>query len=311
MTIEQWQLDPTLKKELDEHYKTAFSLSLKDRDSMDIARALTFDGLSETLSEVDLKDFLVSLGMFLPQGSIRGVGLEIGSGPGTFVGALATLTAVTRVYGVEACEAIVRELMTKVVTHIALEDSSKVVGAVGDFDHLDVPDSSVDFVFDFFSLHHSPNPAVTIKELHRVLKRGGVVICVDKARANRMSEKELDALLDVEYPVKTKLAMGLPPDVRHTRRMNGEHEYRMKDWKKYFNEAGFAHFEHYNMAKQAGNPLSILVKKMVAIFPIYIQKHLTGLFSRRITNNLEPSNRLFIDVFPQYPREFSLMIARK
>jgi SAM-dependent methyltransferase len=311
MEIENWGIHANLKKEIEEHYKTKYALSLVDADPISIAEKLTFDGFVSSLTIDNLTEFLVTLNTQFLHGGIRGVGLEIGSGPGTFVAALATLPQVTRVYGVEACESIINKLMTKVVGHIAGNNERKVVGAIADFDNLKLPAASVDFVFDFFSPHHSPDPSKTLKEISRVLKPGGVMFCIDKARANSLSPRELDALLEIEYTAKTKKDMGLPIDVKHTRRMNGEHEYRLNDWKEYFADAELSNFKHYNVAKIGGAFIGRLIKKLFALLPINLQSNFSKFFSRKITNNLEPSNRIFTAVLPFYPREFSLMIAWK
>ncbi len=311
MTIEQWEIDPVLKSELDTHYKTTYALSLKDHDPMDIARALTFDNLAPTITIKDLSGFLQKLDILFARNSIHGVGLEVGSGPGTFVASFATLPQVTKIYGIEACGALVEKLMVKVVKHIAGEDEKKVVGAVADFDHLSLQDNSIDFVFDFFSLHHSQNPQITLTEIARVLKPGGVLICVDKARADELNEIDLDRLLDVEYPDHAKQMMGIDPKMIHTRRMNGEHEYRLKDWKNFFLNAGFSEVKHYNVAKIGGNRLVRMAKHCIAFLPVDLQSKFSKYISKKVTNNLEPSNRIFTNIFPSYPREFSLMLVWK
>ncbi len=311
MDIEHWKIDPSLKQELDSHYKTKYSLSLSGHPPMDIAKALTFDGLANSVTIEELTKFLEILNLKFLHNRIKGVGLEIGSGPGTFVATLAMMPNVTRVYGVEACEAIVEELMMQVVTHITGGDTKNIVGAVADFNHLEIPDASVDFVFDFFSLHHSTTPDVTLQELFRVLKPGGVVFCIDKARSNNLSKTELEKLLDIEYSKDEKTGMGIPHDVRHTRRMNGENEYRLSDWENYFENAHFVNFEHYNVAKIGGHTPVKIIKKILSFLPMQLQSRLSGVFSKKITNNLEPTNRIFTNIFPSYPREFSLMIAWK
>ncbi len=311
MKSEQWEVSDALKTELENHYKTQYSLSLKDIEPIEIARALTFDGIAPAMTRADMEVFIEHLNTRFVKGGIRGVGLEVGSGPGTFVAAFARQTAVTRMYGAEACAAIVEILMTRVVHALAGTASEKVVGAIADFDRLALPTASVDFVFDFFSLHHSPDPAVTLTELYRVLKPGGVLICVDKARANRLSTADLEALLDTEYSNAGKRQMGVPEHVRHTRRMNGEHEYRLADWERYFAHAGFSRYEHYNCAKIGGRLPVRVLKHMLAKLPVSIQIKLSGFISPSVTNNLEPSHRIFTDIFPHYPREFSLMIVHK
>lgn len=312
MQIEHWNIGEDVRRELDAHYKTKYALSLTRSDPMEIAHALTFDGLADSITIEDLTRFLSTLDrLFLQGNGFKGIGLEIGSGPGTFVATFARLPNVTRIYGVEACEAIVQELMTPVVSHIAHEHTQKVVGTVADFNRLELPDSSVDFIFDFFSLHHSSNPEVTIAELFRVLKPGGVMVCVDKARANALSNETLDVLLDVEYSKDAKIAMGLPPDVFHTRRMNGEHEYRLSDWNTYFTDVGFEKLEHYNVAKIGGIFPVKVIKYILANLPLRLQTYVSKFISKKVTNSLESSNRIFTNLFPNYPREFSLMIARK
>lgn len=311
MIIEEWVMDGQLTNELEKHYKTRFSLSLANYDPIYIGRALTFDGLAQHITVEGLQKFLEALNEKFLGGRMQGVGLEVGSGPGTFVAAFAKMSTVKKMYGVEACKAIVETLMVKVVTSLALEDSSKVVGAIGDFDHIEIQDSSVDFVFDFFSLHHSSNLRATLVELNRVLKVGGVVVCVDKARANTLSDMELNKLLDTEYTSEGKRQQGVPEDVVHTRRMNGEHEYRLKDWERNFTEAGFDAVEHYNIAKIGGVFPVRVCKYIISFFPVKIQSKISWIISRHVTNNLEPSNRIFTNIFPEYPREFSLIIARK
>ncbi len=311
MTIEHWPMDESLKKELDAHYKTTFALSLATREPLDIAKELTFDGLANTVTVPELVRFLTILNKKFAKGKIRGVGLEVGSGPGTFVALLATLPGVEKVYGVEACEAVVRELMMKVVSTFAPNNTDAVVGAVGDFNRLALPDASVDFVFDFFSLHHSANPTITFAELARVLKPGGVLICVDKARANRMSESELDALLNVEYSEKAKIAMGVDPKALHTRRMNGEFEYRLRDWNRYALETGFASIEHHNVARVGGSVPIRILKGLISGLSPRLQSKISRYISKAVANHLEPSNRIFSNMFPSYPRDFSLMITTK
>lgn len=311
MNITHWEISDSLKQELESHYKTGYSLALSNQKPMEIVKALTFDGLSNSVTVEKLTRFLNLLNTGFLKNGIKGVGLEIGSGPGTFVATFANLPNVEHVYGVEACESIVTVLMEKVVAHISGENGYKVTGAIADFDHLSLKDNSLDFIFDFFSLHHSSNPAITLKELARVLKPGGLIFCIDKARADSMTDANLEALLDVEYSLEGKISMGIPPEVKHTRRMNGEHEYRRKDWKKYFEEAGFTNFTHYNAAKIAGATPIRAFKYFISLLPIRMQTLLSSHFSRRVTNNLEPSNRIFINIFPDYPREFSLIFAWK
>lgn len=311
MNIEQWEMSEALAKELEAHYKTTYALDLVTEEPIAIAKALTFDHFAPAVTFEELQKFLTVLNTSFLEGAIRGVGIEVGSGPGTFVAAFASMSTVQKMYGVEACRAIVEKLMSKVVTALAQKDAHKIVGAVADFDHLNVPDESVDFVFDFFSLHHSPNIAVTLTEIARVLKPGGVLICVDKARADILLPTQLDALLDTAYSPEAKKMMGLDPNIFHTRRMNGEFEYRRSDWERHMTQAGLVRFTHYNVARRGGNVVVRYIKKILSYLPLSVQIFFSRYISKTVANHLEPSHRIFTNMLPSYGRDFSLFYAWK
>ena len=54
---------------------------------------------------------------------------------------------------------------------------------VGDAARLDLPDSSVDMIFCHQTLHHLPNQIEAVRELYRVLKPGGVLLCAESCRS--------------------------------------------------------------------------------------------------------------------------------
>lgn len=144
------------------------------------------------------------------------------------------------------------------------------------------------------------------------MKPGGFIFCFDKARSDKLSAEDLDSLLDKEYDSKTKILMGLPPEVKHTRRQNGEHEYRLSDWKQAFKEAGFTEIKNYHLARIAGNPFSRLLKFFLSRLPIGWQIRLTNIFYRHKSyNNLELSNLVFSPSLKNFPKEISLLIAYK
>jgi SAM-dependent methyltransferase len=55
-------------------------------------------------------------------------------------------------------------------------NESKVIRVIGDFNKIELPNGSVDFVVMDGSLHHSQNSQVTMKEINRVLKKSGYFI---------------------------------------------------------------------------------------------------------------------------------------
>ena len=315
MQVYNWKIDPTLKKEIDEHYRTRFALSIKDESVTDIVKKITFDSVAPNITIGDVRGFVDYVNRtFLGRG-IRGVGLEVGGGCGFFSAVLATYPLVEKVYSVEICENIVRELMLKVVGEITQKNRAfeKVIGCVGDFDYLELPDASVDFVFDFYSLHHSSDIQKTFTEICRVLKPGGFIFCFDKTRANSLTAEGLEKLLDTEYSPEVKVSMGLPSDVFHTRRMNGEKEYRLKDWQDAFLAAGFKSFKHYHIARlPETKSFTNLGKKLLSLLPISIQTFLTGILSRDGNkNNLEQSHKIYTKLVNNFPKEISLMVVRK
>ena len=246
---------------------------------------------------------------------IAGIGVEVGAGPATFSSVLVTLPGVEKMYAVEVCRPIVERLSEKVAEYAAGNLAHKVIPAIGDFDRLWLENNSVDFVFDFFSLHHSSDLVVTLKELHRVLKLGGFALCFDKARPDHYTPQDLDELLDTVYDQGYNIQFNLPPDLKLTRRLNGEKEYRLKDWQNAFDRAGFRSFDHFYLAKPAGGrKLTRLVKVASAVLPPALQLPLNRLlpppkFKHKFI--IAHRNRVFAKPIQNFPKEISLMIAYK
>lgn len=314
MKIVRWPIDPNLAKETDEHYRTRFALTLKDKDPMEIVRAITFDNVAPHITLDDAERFVDFADSKLLGGALRGVGLEVGAGCGFFSSIFAKREAVRKMYAVEVCENIVRELMEPVSRYVTGDKGSdKLVGCVGDFDRIQLADGSLDFVFDFYSLHHSNDLDRTLRELSRVLKRGGAIFCFDKARADGLSDADLDRLLDVEYSDAAKRNMGVPAGAHLTRRMNGEKEYRLKDWKAAFERAGLGAFRHYHIARTSSSrPLVRMAKTAISRLPAGLQARVTGLLKGEGNkNSLEQSNRIYSDLLDRFPKEVSFMCASK
>lgn len=313
MHIVTWEMPQALKDELNSHYKTRLAPLLKNGTPLGAIQAITFDGVAPHLTLEAVERFVDFIDTQFLSNGLRGVGLEVGSGPGTFTALLAKRKRVEKVYGVDACEAIVRELMPAVVSYLMPSGSEeKVVGAVGDFTHIGLPDASVDFVFDFFSLHHADDLGQTLREAARILKPGGFVFCFDKARDNNLSDQDLNAMLDREYSEAFKRTMGVDPTQKWTRRMNGEKEYRLKDWKKSFLENGFQAFEHFHIARiKSNNPLVKALKTLFSFLPARVQARITNLLPLKAQNNLSPDHRVYTALLNDFPKEISLMIAYK
>lgn len=316
MEILNWKINPELKKEIDRHYRTNFALSLKDCDSKIIMDKITFDSVAPNLTLENIEKFVDYVDKNFLNKKIKGVGLEVGAGPGFFSAIFAKNKDVKKVYAVEVCENIVKELMPKVTSFVSDKSSAdKVVGCIGDFNNLELEDSSIDFVFDFYSLHHSDNLNQTLSEINRILKPGGVIFCFDKARGDYLTNEDLEKMLDKEYPAEAKKIMGVDPTVRLTRRMNGEKEFRLKDWKSNFIRSGFSKFEHYNVVRCAsGNKVIKKIKEIFSLLSPKIQILFTAkLFKKENigSNNLSNNNRVYTTLIDNFPKEISLMVAYK
>lgn len=315
MDILHWTIEPELRKEAQNNYRTNFALGLRERSALDIIRELTFDGVVDSITPDDVSELFNFVEQKFLHNKIAGKGIEVGAGPGTFSAILAKRSAVNKMYALEICEPIVELLTPKVVTGLAVSQANKVVGVVGDFNHIELPDNSLDFAIDFFSLHHSNDINVTIKELYRVIKPGGFVLCFDKARPDNFSDKDLNELLDSVYPESYNHYFGLPLEQRMTRRLNGEREYRLMDWRLSFVAGGFGLFEHYCLAKTAfGNKVNRNIKQFISIMPIGIQLIVNKFLPLPRANHkfiLSSDNRVFARPVNAFRKEISLMIAYK
>lgn len=309
-----WKIDPELKRDAEENYRTRFAIGLKDRPALDIIRELTFDGVVPKITIQDIERLFDYVEHHFLKRKIAGVGVEVGAGPLTFSSVLANRPAVRTMYGVEICEPIVELLAPKIASFVLEDRSDKAVGVVGSFDEMELPDQSIDFVFDFFSLHHSLDIKVTLKELSRVLRPGGFVLCFDKARPDHYTDKDLDELLDKVYPESYNRQFGLPLDQKITRRLNGEREYRLKDWCFAFDGAGFSRFEHYNLQQTKGTGITGMIKRMIGVLPPSLQGYITKLLPAPKQNHkfvLSSDHRVFSLPADAFRKEISLMVAYK
>lgn len=314
MEILHWSIDPKLERETIDNYRTDYALKLENKDALTMIRELTFDGSAPKITIQDIEDLFDFIENNFLRGKFNGVGLEVGAGPLTFSSVLAKRPNVRKVYGVEICRPVIENLAPKVSNYILPNSVNKVVGVVGSFDQVELPDESVDFVFDFLSLHHSNDLGITLKECRRVLKRGGFILCLDKARPDKYSQKDLNELMDTEYDENYKKQFGLPLEPKLTRRMNGEREYRLKDWAKYLKDSGFKSVEYYLLDKVSGLGLSYQAKKAISLLPVFLQKLVNNFLPKPRYNHRfihEDKNRIYSKLLNPFRKEISLIIAYK
>ncbi len=296
MEIQYWPVNPVLKKEAEENYRTRFALSLQNKNALSIMWELTFDGAAPKMTVDKIEALFDYVERHFLKKPIAGVGVEVGAGPLTFSSILAKRPAIQKMYGIEICQPVIEKLFPKVARYILGEQSDKVIGVVGSFDEIQLPDDSIDFIFDFFSLHHSLDINVTLKECHRILKPGGFIFCFDKARPNHYSQSDLDELLDTQYG----------PDY---------HRHFDIDWQRAFLGAGFSKFQDAYLAKTLSNSLvTRTIKNTISFLPPRLQQPIQAVLPKPKFNHkfiLADHNRVFVPFINHFPKEISLMVAYK
>lgn len=315
MRIERWAIDPELAREAEENYRTAFTKRLADYSGIEIMRQLTFDGVVPRITPEEVGALLSWISTNILPRSLRGVGIEVGSGPLVFSSILARSPVISLMYGVEVCAPLVEELAPIVARDLLGTDSDKLVGVVGSFDAMALPDSSVDFVFDFYSLHHALDVKKTFQEIGRVLKPGGVLLMLDKARPDEYTDGDLDTLLDQEYSESYKAQFGIPIHEKLTRRMNGEREYRLSDWRKAMHAGDMEMIRFYNLQQTSGGSLLVrLYKRCMSWLPLAIQVAIT----RRVAHTakrhafaLDTKQRIFSSYANPFRKEMSVLVGEK
>lgn len=170
---------------------------------------------------------------------LEGTGLELGAGVGVLSAvAINHWPDVRQCYALEVVPKVIELLQPRAVRHIAGERANKVVGVLGSFDSMAVPDGFFDFCIEYASLHHSDDLVRTLRETARVLKPGAPLVAIDRAHHDGVSDEQLRFMLDVQYSAEWKRRNGYA-DAPLSRAQNGEHEIRMKEWLAAFDATGF------------------------------------------------------------------------
>lgn len=168
---------------------------------------------------------------------VQGVVVDVGSGTGVGA-ALLSQIAFDKIYALEISEQFVVQIMPIVFNKLNA-DEQIIQRVVGDFNNIQLPNGSVDLIFDLDSFHHSEDLNVTLQECYRVLKPDGVIIVIDRGWDDNTPISYLDNLLDTDLNPKLKEKYRIPLEAKFTRRDWGEHEYRLMDWESFFYNNGF------------------------------------------------------------------------
>ena len=218
--------------------------------------------------------------------------VDMGSGTGVGATIISQYDQFQKIWAVEFSENFVTDIMPEVFAYFKAK-SEKIIRVVGDFNHLELEDGSLDLILDIDSFHHSEDLPTTLQECYRTLRPGGVIMAVDRAWEDHYSQLELDTMLDRELNDKLKKKYNIPEGTSFTRRDFGEHEYTLSQWFKAFSQAGFEtlvfsqiHPPHLN---------SIFLKLPTFKFTIALDTLLYRLGKRRLpVYGFNKTRRLFL-----------------
>ena len=224
----------------------------------------------------------------------KGIVADLGSGTGMGATVLSKQPDIQKVYAIEFSEQFVLEIMPEVFSQFRAEQS-KIIRVVGDFNNIELEDGSLAVILDVDSFHHSEDLNATLKECHRVLQPGGVIISIDRAWPDTYTREELDAMLDREYNDATKKLFGIPVGQSFTRRDYGEHEYTIKEWAFFYKQNGF----ETNVCSLIHPPALNRIFLKLPTFQVSI--FLASIFSklgmkRHYIYGFNPTRKLFISI---------------
>lgn len=171
--------------------------------------------------------------------SPSGIGVELGSGCAAISVELTKLHSnIEKIYAIEIVPEIVEYAAVPLIYINKVQEKVKPI--VGNFDAVKLDDSTVDFIVEFDSLHHSFDLNKTIRESSRILKTGAKLLAIDRSHWST-SRKRRNELENVVYSEKYHSDRGLDRNTLLTRAENGEHEYLLTDYLSAFKKAGFSH----------------------------------------------------------------------
>ena len=249
--------------------------------------------------------------------NLEGVGLELGAGVSIFSTYIARRYPQTGpIYALEVVPKVVQMLQPRIIEALCPDESDRIIPVIGSFDDVELSDSSVDFCFEYASLHHSDDLLVTLQETSRVLKPGAPLIMIDRIHHDGLTDEQQEFMLDVQYRPEWLAANGYDSGPL-TRRQNGEHEYRRADWVAKLEEAGFKVEEEVELRETSWRhlyraimlSLPFRLRKALNLLPSRVSPHPGELdwHVRTLLGNEAKKGEGFVAA----ASSFSVMIARK
>jgi SAM-dependent methyltransferase len=230
----------------------------------------------------DLKKMIEYVRVINPDFNLKGTGIELGAGAGLLsTEVLQQFSQVERLYAIEISKEHVLKIMPSVARQrLSQVNLDKLYPVIGDFDDIHLESESLDFAIEINSLHHSNDLKITLNEVFRLMKPGAKLVFFDRSHPDFTTNDDIERMLNLEYNVASLEGIGFKPGTKLTRRDNGEHEYRVKDWSSYFTDAGFEVSNIVNIGERFS--LSKVMRASVARMPMLLRFfifHFVSLFN--------------------------------
>ncbi|MFV0423612.1 ArsR/SmtB family transcription factor [Oleidesulfovibrio sp.] len=196
--------DITLHSDLDMARKIIEERSRKTRQFFN-AIAEDWDQLNrEVIGEFDLPEAIVS---HMPKCKVA---VDFGCGTGTMLKAM--MQKADEVIGVDGSPR-----MLELARRRFEEDAERVSLRIGDLEHLPLADGEADFAVVSMVLHHLSHPGAALKEVRRVLSKGGILVLADfdKHEDERMRTEYGDRWLGFDMSTLADKLTGAGFTVRH------------------------------------------------------------------------------------------------
>jgi ubiquinone/menaquinone biosynthesis C-methylase UbiE len=212
---------------------------------------------------------------------IRGVGLDLGGGPGIVSSTLALSNKVDKIYCNEIVENVVKHCHPIVKKKILKNKIDKLISIVGDFNNLNFKNNKFDFAIIWDSFHHSSTPTTTLREIRRVLKKNSYLFIIDRAHNNNTPKKDIDRALNHTYDLDF-LKKNYFPLKKITRKMNGEREYKFNQLEKFFKTTNFKIMDLKILCSDQK-----MKKNDLGINEIFFKYKMGGFFKRKVIYSLK------------------------
>jgi len=217
--------------------------------------------------------------------SFKGRGVDLGGGIACISSIIAQKEDVKDIHCVEYTEELVKLCQPIIKKAILSERADKIISVVGDFNNLELPDASMDFATCWDSMHHSYEPVKTLSECRRVLKKGGKFVFIDRAHNNSTPDSEIERMLNIVYDKEYLRKNYLDENMTLTRRDNGEHEWRYREWESYVKDSGFKLLERVSI--KTDTPENRELKNDIGDVEIFVPYNMGGFGHRKVGFVLE------------------------